>query len=114
MPNISKLTQAIREVTHQMDQAYGMLGSLFRSGSRSTFFASQVIIFLTFIEGCNGQNVQVERYADLYSASCVNLIYYPHTYFFRAPPMLLPHESTVEHKIGALDINRAKISKEKV
>jgi hypothetical protein len=43
-------------------------------------------------------HVQVERYADLYTASCVNLLHYPHTYFFRAPPMLLPHESTVDHR----------------
>lgn len=29
-------------LTHEMDNEYGMLGSLFRSGSRTTFFASQV------------------------------------------------------------------------
>uniref|UniRef100_A0A1I7SRY0 Uncharacterized protein n=2 Tax=Bursaphelenchus xylophilus TaxID=6326 RepID=A0A1I7SRY0_BURXY len=63
-----------------MDQAYGVLGPLFRSGSRTTFFATQV-----------------ERYADLYAASPYNLIYYPTFYFFRAPMMLMPHESTVDH-----------------
>ncbi|KAK0402660.1 hypothetical protein QR680_016461 [Steinernema hermaphroditum] len=72
--------KAIRKVTHEMDQAYGKLGSLFRSGSRTTFFASQV-----------------ERYADVYASSCYNLIYYPMFYFFRAPMMLMPHESTVDH-----------------
>lgn len=64
-----------------MDLAYGMLGSLFRSGSRQTFFSSQVV-----------------RYADLYAASFLNLEYYPFSYMFRAPAMLLPHESTVAHQ----------------
>uniref|UniRef100_T1IIX9 Cytosolic purine 5'-nucleotidase n=1 Tax=Strigamia maritima TaxID=126957 RepID=T1IIX9_STRMM len=81
-PDISKVTQALREVTHEMDMSYGILGSLFRSGSsRQTFFASQVI-----------------RYADLYSGTFLNLIYYPFCYMFRAPPMLMPHESTVGHE----------------
>lgn len=63
-----------------MDEEYGVIGSLFRSGSRTTFFASQV-----------------ERYADLYASSCYNLVHYPTFYFFRAPMTLMPHESTVEH-----------------
>uniref|UniRef100_A0A914YUQ9 5'-nucleotidase n=1 Tax=Panagrolaimus superbus TaxID=310955 RepID=A0A914YUQ9_9BILA len=78
--SIDDAVRAIRKVTHEMDQAYGLLGSLFRSGTRTTFFATQV-----------------ERYADLYSSSTYNLIYYPKFYFFRAPMMLLPHESTVDH-----------------
>uniref|UniRef100_A0A914W4K1 Cytosolic purine 5'-nucleotidase n=1 Tax=Plectus sambesii TaxID=2011161 RepID=A0A914W4K1_9BILA len=78
-PTIDKLVQAIREVTHQMDQCYGMCGSLFRSGSMRL---------------C----LQVERYADLYASSCSNLVYYPLFYFFRAPAMLMPHESTVDHR----------------
>lgn len=41
-PDISKLRVCIRDVTHKMDLAYGMMGSLFRSGSRQTFFSSQV------------------------------------------------------------------------
>ncbi|KAJ1521408.1 hypothetical protein ONE63_003082 [Megalurothrips usitatus] len=80
-PDISKLRNAIREVTHKMDLAYGMMGSLFRSGSRQTFFSSQVV-----------------RYADLYAATFLNLIYYPFSYMFRAPAMLMPHESTVAHE----------------
>lgn len=71
-PDISKLRNGIREVTHRMDLAYGMMGSLFRSGSRQTFFSSQVV-----------------RYADLYAASFLNLIYYPFSYMFRAPAMLV-------------------------
>ncbi|XP_015181023.1 PREDICTED: cytosolic purine 5'-nucleotidase isoform X2 [Polistes dominula] len=80
-PDISKLRASIRDVTHKMDLAYGMMGSLFRSGSRQTFFSSQVV-----------------RYADLYAATFLNLIYYPFSYMFRAPSMLMPHESTVAHE----------------
>ncbi|XP_046659094.1 cytosolic purine 5'-nucleotidase isoform X2 [Homalodisca vitripennis] len=80
-PDISKVRHAIRDVTHKMDMSYGMLGSLFRSGSRQTFFSSQVV-----------------RYADLYAATVLNLLYYPFSYMFRAPPMLMPHESTVAHE----------------
>lgn len=50
----------------------------FSSGSRQTHFA-----------------YNLTRYADLYTTSIVNLIYYPLYYFFRARPVLLPHESTV-------------------
>lgn len=71
-PDISKVRQSIRDVTHKMDLAYGLMGSLFRSGSRQTFFSSQVV-----------------RYADLYAATFLNLIYYPFSYMFRAPAMLV-------------------------
>ena len=90
-PDISGVTKAIREVTHGMEQCYGQLGSLFRSGSRQTFFASQAM-----------------RYADLYSASCINLLYYPFSYLFRAPPQLMPHESTVEHEENKMESGRKK------
>ncbi|XP_070501760.1 cytosolic purine 5'-nucleotidase isoform X2 [Chironomus tepperi] len=80
-PDISTLRNKIREVTHEMDMSYGMFGSLFRSGSRQTFFASQLI-----------------RYADIYAATFLNLEFYPFSYMFRAPAMQLPHESTVEHQ----------------
>eukprot|EP00794_Sanderia_malayensis_P011118 gene11118-12288_t len=80
-PDIRGLVKSIREVTHSMELCYGQLGSLFRSGSRQTYFASQAM-----------------RYADIYAASCINLIYYPFSYLFRAPPQLMPHESTVEHE----------------
>lgn len=59
---------------------YGIFGSLFRSGSRQTFFADQIC-----------------RYADIYGYTFLNLLYYPFTYMFRSPAMLMPHESTVEH-----------------
>lgn len=38
------------------------------------------------------------RYADLYAATFLNMLYYPFSYMFRAPAMLLPHESTVGHE----------------
>lgn len=41
--------------------------------------------------------LQVVRYADLYAATFMNLEFYPFSYMFRAPAMLLPHESTVAH-----------------
>ncbi|XP_044521468.1 cytosolic purine 5'-nucleotidase isoform X1 [Gracilinanus agilis] len=79
-PDISSIQRRIKKVTHDMDMCYGMMGSLFRSGSRQTLFASQVM-----------------RYADLYAASFINLLYYPFSYLFRAAHVLMPHESTVEH-----------------
>ncbi|ESO93021.1 hypothetical protein LOTGIDRAFT_162045 [Lottia gigantea] len=80
-PNISSMKTRLRDVTHKLDMSYGLLGSLFRSGSRQTFFAAQVM-----------------RYADLYAATFLNLLHYPFCYLFRAPPMLMPHESTVDHE----------------
>jgi hypothetical protein len=43
----------------------------------------------------------LNRYADLYAATILNLLYYPFSYMFRAPAMLLPHESTVAHEHSA-------------
>ncbi|XP_055871726.1 cytosolic purine 5'-nucleotidase-like isoform X1 [Biomphalaria glabrata] len=79
-PDTSIISQKLRAVVHELDMSYGMLGSLFRSGSRQTFFASQV-----------------RRYADIYAASILNLLHYPFCYMFRAPAMLMPHEATVDH-----------------
>ena len=42
-PDISAVRNAMQEVIHEMDMSYGLLGSLFRSGSRQTFFSSQVV-----------------------------------------------------------------------
>ncbi|XP_042896001.1 cytosolic purine 5'-nucleotidase isoform X2 [Parasteatoda tepidariorum] len=102
-PDISQLKSAIREITHELDMSYGILGSTFRSercldfksmcgrklknfchtaiGSRQTHFASQIC-----------------HYADLYASTFMNLMYYPFSFMFRAPPMLMPHESTVQHE----------------
>ncbi|XP_038070687.1 cytosolic purine 5'-nucleotidase-like isoform X2 [Patiria miniata] len=80
VPDISKVRKTIQQVTHEMDMCHGKLGSLFRSGSRQTFFASQLL-----------------RFADLYSSTFLNLLHYPFSYLFRAPHQLMPHESTVDH-----------------
>ncbi|KAL5021491.1 hypothetical protein ScPMuIL_000646 [Solemya velum] len=80
-PDIGQIQRAMMDVVHKLDLSYGMMGSLFRSGSRLTFFAAQVM-----------------RYADLYAATFLNLLHYPFSYMFRAPPMLMPHESTVAHE----------------
>ncbi|VDO04599.1 unnamed protein product [Rodentolepis nana] len=69
------------KVAQEMERSYGLLGSIFRSGSRHTFFSSQAL-----------------RYADIYSFSCFNLLHYPLCYMFRAPTMYMPHESTVSHE----------------
>lgn len=45
-PDITSVRENIQHVTHKMDLSYGMLGSLFRSGSRQTFFSSQVSVIL--------------------------------------------------------------------
>ncbi|KAL3321080.1 Cytosolic purine 5'-nucleotidase [Cichlidogyrus casuarinus] len=85
-PDVSQIQTDVRRVAQEMEESYGILGSIFRNGSRQTFFSSQVL-----------------RYADLYSFSCVNLTNYPLFYMFRAPQMLMPHESTVSHDDTPLD-----------
>ena len=77
---IKELKKSMREVSHDIDIMYGKFGSLFRSGSRQTFFAAQTV-----------------RYADLYAASFINLINYPFSYYFQAPHALMPHEQTIDH-----------------
>lgn len=79
-PDVANLRKEIRAVAQEMERSYGLLGSIFRSGSRHTFFSAQAM-----------------RYADIYSFSCFNLLHYPLCYMFRAPTMLMPHESTVPH-----------------
>lgn len=86
----------MQQKSHEMDQEYGVLGSLFRAGSRTTFFASQVERLADFTKS-NEANSVSRRYADLYASSCYNLVHYPCFYFFRAPMLLMPHESTVDH-----------------
>ena len=79
-PDIGAIKSALHATIHSMEMAYGTTGSLFRSGSRQTFFASQVM-----------------RFSDIYASSLLNLLYYPTFFMFRSPAMLLPHEATVSH-----------------
>ncbi|KAF7660641.1 hypothetical protein LDENG_00278290 [Lucifuga dentata] len=81
-PDISTIQTRMKVLTYRMDMSYGQMGSLLRSGSSQTLFASQLM-----------------RYADLYSSTCVNLLYYPYNYLFMAPPVLMPHESLVSHHL---------------
>ncbi|KAK5900794.1 hypothetical protein CgunFtcFv8_025725 [Champsocephalus gunnari] len=75
-PDIIAIQTRMKVLTHRMDMSYGQMGSLLRSGSSQMLFASQML-----------------RYADLYSATCLNLLHYPFNYHFMAPPVLMPHES---------------------
>ncbi|XP_061656881.1 5'-nucleotidase, cytosolic II, like 1 isoform X2 [Syngnathoides biaculeatus] len=75
-PDINSIQYRMTILTSWMDMSYGQMGSLLRSGSRQTLFASQLM-----------------RYADLYSATCISLLHYPLNYLFMAPPVLMPHEA---------------------
>ncbi|XP_042365086.1 5'-nucleotidase, cytosolic II, like 1 isoform X2 [Plectropomus leopardus] len=75
-PEISTIQARMKALTYRMDMSYGKMGSLLRSGSRQTLFASQLM-----------------RYADLYSSTCLNLLHYPFNFLFMAPPVLMPHEA---------------------
>ncbi|XP_047425405.1 5'-nucleotidase, cytosolic II, like 1 isoform X2 [Mugil cephalus] len=86
--DIGAIQMRMKVLTYRMDMSYGQMGSLLRSGSRQTLFASQLI-----------------RYADLYSSTCMNLLHYPFNYLFMAPPVLMPHETTAQH--ADLSINHA-------
>ncbi|XP_044031126.1 5'-nucleotidase, cytosolic II, like 1 isoform X2 [Siniperca chuatsi] len=79
-PDISTIQTRMKVLTYRMDMSYGQMGSLLRSGSRQTLFASQLM-----------------RYADLYSSTCINLLHYPFNYLFMAPPVLMPHEAVSQH-----------------
>ena len=48
----------------------------------------------------NHYNHTMSRYADIYAASVLNLLYYPTCFMFRSSTMLLPHESTVAQGSG--------------
>lgn len=87
-PNISNIKFQIQKCIHEMDMSYGLLGSLFRTGSRQTHFASQA-----------------SRYADIYAASHLNLLHYPFFYLFKAPPVLMAHESTVNPYVNIDELN---------
>ena len=53
---------------------------------------------------------KIIRYADIYAASVLNLLYYPTFYMFRSPAMLLPHESTVPHMAGGAGLDQVRNS----
>lgn len=68
----------MKAAQEELDQKYNKyFGSLFRSGSKQSHFA-----------------MNVERYADLYTASVLQLLNYPLFYSFTATTRGLPHESS--------------------
>eukprot|EP00698_Gefionella_okellyi_P013160 TRINITY_DN3589_c0_g1_i1.p1 TRINITY_DN3589_c0_g1~~TRINITY_DN3589_c0_g1_i1.p1 ORF type:complete len:356 (-),score=97.55 TRINITY_DN3589_c0_g1_i1:656-1723(-) len=78
-PDITELRTHMRATSEAIDARYNTaFGSLFRSGSKKSFFS-----------------MQVQRYADLYSADCTNLLSYPWFYHFRPESTPMPHETDV-------------------
>ncbi|KAM4527643.1 5'-nucleotidase, cytosolic II, like 1 [Odontesthes bonariensis] len=94
-PNISAIQTRMKVLTYRMDMSYGQMGSLLRNGSTQTLFASQLI-----------------RYADLYSSTCINLLYYPFNYLFMAPPVLMPHEAASQNsaEVASSDMSNHAIT----
>ncbi|XP_061066889.1 5'-nucleotidase domain-containing protein 4 [Eubalaena glacialis] len=72
LPLISSTEREIRRVTLELDQCYSTMGSLFRCGFRQMLFSSQLM-----------------RYADLYTATCLNFLYHPLSSLHRAAPELV-------------------------
>ncbi|TKC34780.1 hypothetical protein EI555_014415 [Monodon monoceros] len=64
----------------ELDQCYSAMGSLFRCGFLQTLFSSHMM-----------------RYADLYTATCLNFLYYPLSSLYR-----MPHESAAEPEWASL------------
>jgi len=84
-PDLSHLRKHTREVSSDLDQSFNKyFGSLFRSGSKQSFFS-----------------MQVQRYADLYTADYTNLTNYPLFYTFYAPPLYLSHEREYSLELGS-------------
>eukprot|EP01094_Clydonella_sp_ATCC50884_P030488 TRINITY_DN996_c0_g1_i1.p1 TRINITY_DN996_c0_g1~~TRINITY_DN996_c0_g1_i1.p1 ORF type:complete len:453 (+),score=164.78 TRINITY_DN996_c0_g1_i1:620-1978(+) len=82
-PNIDALTSHMDSTIDKLSFAYNRyFGSLFQDGSKHSFFG-----------------MQVQRYADLYTSDCRNLLNYPMFYYFASWPSSLPH-----HLLGVDDI----------
>eukprot|EP01104_Vermistella_antarctica_P017921 TRINITY_DN6481_c0_g1_i1.p1 TRINITY_DN6481_c0_g1~~TRINITY_DN6481_c0_g1_i1.p1 ORF type:complete len:546 (+),score=146.10 TRINITY_DN6481_c0_g1_i1:184-1821(+) len=76
-PDVSVLQEQIRESICKFNDTFNpYFGSLFRSGTKQSFFA-----------------MQVERYSDLYTYNFANIANYPLFYHFTtASPNYMPHE----------------------
>eukprot|EP00092_Neocalanus_flemingeri_P040216 GFUD01043804.1.p1 GENE.GFUD01043804.1~~GFUD01043804.1.p1 ORF type:complete len:526 (+),score=122.58 GFUD01043804.1:211-1578(+) len=79
--NNSELKNQIWEVVNELNQRFSRTGSLFRSGSRCTYFASHVMIW-----------------ADAYTGSVMALAGYDLEHKFGTAPTKLAHESGEEVK----------------
>ncbi|KAL6047837.1 Cytosolic purine 5'-nucleotidase [Balamuthia mandrillaris] len=81
-PDLTSLRKHTRKAMRDLDEAFNpFFGSLFRSGSKQSFFS-----------------MQVQRYADLYTADYLNLLHYPLFYSFYAGPMYLAHEREIPYE----------------
>ncbi|XP_076876468.1 5'-nucleotidase, cytosolic II, like 1 isoform X2 [Brachyhypopomus gauderio] len=85
--DIDFINAKIKKITYSLEMAYGKMGSLLRCGSTKTLFASQLL-----------------RYADLYASSFLSLLHYPISYLFRAPYVLMPHETAVAKALSLPDL----------
>lgn len=80
-PNDTPIKKHIAMQSEKMDAQFNpWFGSSFRKGTSESFFSSQV-----------------KRFADLYASDCLNLLSYPHYYYFSSLPQLLPHELEALH-----------------
>eukprot|EP00092_Neocalanus_flemingeri_P002248 GFUD01002394.1.p1 GENE.GFUD01002394.1~~GFUD01002394.1.p1 ORF type:complete len:504 (+),score=173.37 GFUD01002394.1:133-1512(+) len=75
-PQLEELKVRLWEAVNELNQDFGGSGSLFRSGSRLSYFGSQVMIW-----------------ADVYTGSVNNLAGYGMEHRFVRQPVKLPHES---------------------
>jgi 5'-nucleotidase len=81
IPDIVPVERELRSSIQALDDAYNKyFGSMFRTGSRQTFFA-----------------MQAKRYADLYASHFGNLLSYPFFYHFRTAEYRMPHEEIILH-----------------
>jgi len=86
-PDVKNIREAIRRTVGSIDKAHNAwFGSMFRTGSKQTFFSKQV-----------------ERYADLYTANFLNLLNYPLFYYFYASARYLPHEVATPFSESLMD-----------
>lgn len=75
-PDVEQLRKKIKHAVKKLEAAFNpYFGSLFKAGSKPSFFA-----------------MQVQRYADLYTSGYENLLNYPFFYFFTSIISHLPHE----------------------
>jgi len=78
-PDLGELKMRLWDTVNELNKGFGGLGSLFRSGSKLTYFGSQVMIW-----------------ADLYTGTVNNLAGYDLEQRFVTDTVKLPHEREIE------------------
>ena len=78
-PNLDELKKRLWEAVNELNKDFSFAGSLFRSGSRLSYFGSQVMIW-----------------ADVYTSSVNNLAEYDVEHKFLMNTPKLPHESFLD------------------